>query len=75
MPTPLPLALVRAYLDALFILARHGNTFAGEADSYIRELSHPGVVAAEFFGAIDREPHGAFETLLKQQARRSLTSL
>lgn len=72
MAGPLDLYLVRAYLSALFTLARHGNTFANEAGEMVRELSEPDCIAAEFFGSIDRDPHTPFEKLLRLTARQSL---
>lgn len=59
----------QAYISALFKLARHGNTFALEANAMIRELSAPEVVAHEFFFHIEHNPANAFESLLRQEAR------
>ena len=60
--------LAQAYITALFKLARHGNTFAIEANAMIRELTAPEVVAHEFFYHIERDPANAFESCLKQTA-------
>lgn len=60
----------QAYITALFKLARHGNTFAVEANAMIRELSAPEVVAHEFFFHIDADPDSPFESCLRQEARK-----
>jgi hypothetical protein len=62
--------LAQAYISALFKLARHGNTFAPQANAMIRELTAPEVVAHEFFYHIDTAPADPFESCLRQEARK-----
>lgn len=66
----LSLPQTQAYLSALFTLARHGNTFATEANAMIRDVSHKEVVAGEFFAPIHSNPSNAFESALQQTAKR-----
>lgn len=60
--------MIRAYLGALFTLAKHGRTFAVEANALIRDIAEPGVSAEEVFVAIYREPATPFEGHLKATA-------
>lgn len=66
----LSLSLVKSYLEALWQLARHGNTFASEANEMIREIADKDVRLGEFFYKIDLDPSNAFESHLKQTARQ-----
>lgn len=63
---------VRAYLDALWSMARDGNTFAPEASILIREISPADVLLAEFFWHIDNEPANAFEKTLRLLAKNNI---
>lgn len=62
------LHMIRAYLGAVFALAKHGRTFSIEANALIRELCAPECNAGELFEAIDRAPAGPFEAHLKATA-------
>ena len=62
--------LAQAYISAAFKLARHGNTFAKEANEIIRELTALDVMAHELFYSIDANPSSPFESLLKQEAHK-----
>jgi len=62
------LHLICAYLGALFMLAKHGRTFAKEANELVREIADPGVSVGEVFEAIEREPASPFEGHLKATA-------
>lgn len=62
--------MIRAYIGALFALAKHGQTFSSDANNLIREIADPGVSAEDVFSAIDKNPSKGFESLLKSTAHR-----
>mgnify|MGYP003344992218 FL=1 len=64
--------LIRAYLGALYLQARHARTFEEDALELAKEIGHKGVDIGEIFEAIDRNPSPGFEAHLKREAHRLL---
>lgn len=67
------LKIVRAYISALFDMAKTGQTFSTEANALIRELAEPQAKVIEIFEPIHRAPANSFESALKFNATRKAT--